>query len=170
MDLQLILTNDGGDLVKNPKDFGIVLGLENMPLLAMFGGNVEGSTPAQRLENQESLDWWGNNLLMPNDASIQFNSETERLLNNVTLNSAGRLLIEETIKNDLSFLNPFARIVVEVRILSVDRISILIKIIQNKSVFIWDLTNKGLVDGFKLVSGWADNYKIFDFSFDFSFE
>lgn len=172
MDVQVVLTNDGGDLVKNPKDLAMILGLENMPLLALFGGNVEASTPVQRLANQESFDWWGNNLLMASDPSIQFNSETERLLNNVALSSSGRLQIEETVKKDLAFLSPFADIKAEVKLVSVDRIAIGLKIEQKKIVFIWDVTNKGLTDAFKMVSspGAVGDDGIFDFSFGLEFE
>lgn len=172
MDLKLILTHDGGDLVKNPKDLAVVYGFENMPLIALFGGNVEESTPTTREPNAIALDWWGNNLLLPKNASRQFNSDTERLLNNVTLNSSGIVLIEEAIKRDLVFMNDFAKIQVQVRLVNVDRIAIGLKIEQKKIVYLWDKTNQELKDAFALVSSpaFSAGDGIFDDTFDFTFE
>lgn len=172
MDLKVILTNNGGDLVKNPKDLALVFGFENMPLLAMFGGNVEENTATERVANQAYQDWWGNNLLFPKNAIRQFNSDTERTINTVALNSSGILQIEEAIKRDLAFMTQFAKIQVQVRLTNVDRIAIGIKIEQKVLVYLWDNTNKELIDGFALISSpdFDAGDGIFDFSFDSSFE
>jgi hypothetical protein len=107
---------------------------------------------------------------MPKDAAIQFNSETERVLNTTPLNSSGRLKIEQAIKNDLKFMTDFAEVKVEVKIINVDRIAIGIKIIQQKFIYIWDVTNKELIDAEFLMSSGTLPYKIFDWTFDFTFE
>jgi len=90
IDALIIETGNGGDLLQQGNDMAIVEGFENMPYLAMFSGDG---------------DWWGNNLLFSNnDSSVFFSSQTERVMREVTLNSAGRIKIETAIKNDLAFL------------------------------------------------------------------
>lgn len=174
MDLKVIETLNGGDLVKNTKDLAVVEmteGLTNMPYLAMFGGNIEESTPDFRLSRRQYFDWWGNVLLLQNAPTSQFNSETERVLNSTPLTSAGRVLIEEAIKKDLSFLREIADVSVSVSIISDDRIAIGIKLNQNVNLYIWDATRSELEEqDFVIISSTAIKFKIFDDSFDLSFE
>lgn len=177
MDLEIVETNNGGDLVKNPKDLSVINGFQNMPYLALFGGNKDASTPLTRVKNEQAFDWWANSLLFTNDTSVQMNSETERALDNVALNSFGRGLIEKAVKKDLEFMKPFANVSVTVSIIGIDRILIGIKIIrldnleQRAFVYIWDATNKELTEKEGLINkGGGMTTKIFDFSFDFSFE
>jgi len=152
MDLEVVETGNGGDLVKNPKDLSVINGFQNMIYLALFGGNVEASTPLVRIENEQAFDWWGNNLFFPNDASVQMNSETERTLNNVALNSSGCVLIEKTVKKDLEFMSDFATVTQEVTIVSTDRVKIEIKAVKLDNlqervfIFIWDATDKELIE------------------------
>lgn len=178
MDIELVETNNGGDLVKNAKDLSIIDGFENFPYLAMFGGNVEESTPVTRFENQKAYDFWGNNLLWPGDSSIQFNSNTERALNTIPLTSEGRVLIEEAIQSDLEFMKPFANVIIKTEIIATDKIILGIRLlepdnIQRKDfVYIWDATNLELTNRENIDRSKATKVssKIFDFSFDDSFE
>lgn len=177
MDLQLVEKGDGGDLVKNPKDLGVIFGFENMPYLCLFGGNVKASTPVTRLANEQAFDFWGNNLLMPNNPSIQFNSDTERFIASVSLTSSSRIQIENVIKNDLESMNPFAIIKVNVSIIPQDKLLIGIQITKRDNldrkefIYIWDATMSELsyVPTFT-VTGSVVSVKIFDYTFDFSFE
>lgn len=120
---------NGGDLQMVGNDLAVVRGIENMPYLGMFGGNVEQVTK-NKVDEVESFDWWGNNLLMPANQSIQFNSITEKALNSTPLTSSGRVIIENAIKKDLQFLADSATIEVTVTIVSTDRINVKIKIAQ----------------------------------------
>lgn len=127
-DLALIETDgNGGDIQLRGNDLAVVNSIENMPYLAMFGGNVLQSSTAD--VNVDSKDWWGNKLLMTNDASIQFNSLTERVLNSTALTSGGRITIENAIKKDLEFFAPTSTVTVVVSIIATDRISVNIKIV-----------------------------------------
>ncbi len=151
MDVQVIESKgNGGDLVKTNKDIVTIEGLQNMPYIALFGGNVEASTPTERVESELAFDWWGNNLLLPNEPAPQFNSLTERTLQEVALNSAGRIQIEEAIRKDLDFMSEFATVSVSASIISTDRVEILIRIQEpdnledNSFVFIWDATEQEL--------------------------
>ena len=152
MDVLMQMTPNGGDLVfrwhsttgvYDLGDFVRTDSLDNMPLLALFGGNREQSTPTQRNVNEKYFDWWGNSLMLDNPEA-QFNSETERVMHSVALNSFGRVQIEEAIKRDLSFMKPFAQITVRTEILDQNILKINIKLIkpdnleEKEFIFIWD--------------------------------
>jgi len=148
-DLKIIETYDGGDLVLNGNDLQVIDGFQNMIYLALFGGNVEQSTK-QYNENEERFDFWANSLLMLDSPDIQYNSETERTLNEVSLNSRGRLLIEQSVKKDLEFMQDFGNIEVNVSIIQSDRVKINVIIKEpnelnsNEFNYIWGATENEL--------------------------
>lgn len=150
MDLKMIETGDGGDLVLLGNDLAQINGLQNMPYLGLFGGNVEASTSGPKIPDQQAFDWWGNNLLNPNQPAVQSNSTFERALSEIPLSSHGRLLLEQAVKKDLGFMSSFAGISVSASISVPDRIEVSIKIQEpnNKQstelVFIWDGTKSEL--------------------------
>lgn len=152
MDIHVVETGNGGDLIRVLKDIGLVYGFENMPYLAMFGGNIEASTPSKRLQSEQAFDWWGNSLLLPNNPSMQFNSLTERKLMQVPLTSSGRAEIEQAVKRDLDFMKPFASVKVVVSIIATDKLQIGITITQPNNLeqkeykYIWDGL-KGEIEG-----------------------
>lgn len=178
MDVELIETGNGGDVIKKPKDLSVIEGFENMPYLAMFGGNVEASTPSKRLSSEQAFDFWGNSII-GNDLSLQFNSLTERTLMQVSLNSQGREIIEQAVLKDLEFMKQFAVVSVIVKITATDRVLIGIQIQepdnlqQQQFVYIWDATKQELIDREFVVSGGGEipvGARIFGPEFDFSFE
>ncbi len=157
MDLAIIETGNGGELKIVGNDFAIQNGWGNMVYLAMFGGNVEAITgPVSPTEIRE--DYWANNLLFPNDSSVQYNSETERTLRDVALTSAGRVKVQQAVERDLKFMKDFADISVSVSIEGVDRVNITIKVREPEKskgttadqfrafIFIWDATAQELGD------------------------
>lgn len=152
MDLKLIETYNGGDLVKTTKDFQVIYGLGNMVYLSLFGGNVEANTPTLRLTGEQNKDFWGNELLFGEDSTLQFNSDTERALMEVPLTSAGRSLIEAAVIRDLKHLKDFARVGVSVSIIATDVVRIGVRLEEPDNlesrdfIFIWDATRGELVD------------------------
>ena len=148
-DLKIIESFDGGDLVLNGNDLQVIDGFQNMIYLALFGGNIEQSTK-QYNENEERFDYWANSLLMLDSPDIQYNSETERTLNEVALNSRGRLLIEQSVKKDLEFMQDFGNIDVNVSIVQNDRVKINVIIKEpnelnsNEFNYIWGATENEL--------------------------
>jgi len=144
MDLKVIETGNGGDITKNGSDLAMVFSFENMPYLALFGGNVEAVTQQKRLESEQAFDFWGNSLLFINDTSIQFNSLTEKTLQETPLTSSGRLIIENAIKADLEFMAPFAEVTVVTEIVATDQINIGIGIKkpdnleEKRFIYIWE--------------------------------
>jgi hypothetical protein len=155
-DLSIIETGNGGDLQLNGNDLAVVFGIENMPYLGMFGGNVEQSTTTEKLS--DAKDWWGNDLLMKSNPSIQFNSVVERTLNNTGLTSSGRVTIEEAIKKDLEFLAPQADIKVTVTITATDRIDINIRIGIDAVVKVVTANFKKISDGDWVISEFNDDF------------
>lgn len=150
MDLEIIENGDGGELVKNTNDLSVIFGFENMVYLALFGGNVEASTPSSRLATEQAFDFWANNLLDPQDTSIQFNSETERTLNEVSLTSSGRVIIQRAVEDDLAFMKDFATVKVNVSLVGLDSVQISVTILQpdnlqkQEIIFIWNATDQEL--------------------------
>lgn len=176
MDLAVVESNgNGGDFVRKTKDLLIVEGLENMPYLAMFGGNKDASTPVTRPEQEQAFDWFGNALLIGNQP-VQMNSETERILDKTALTSSGRQIIENAVKSDLSFMNAFAKVAVSVSIIATDIIKIFISLKEpeNKQakefVYIWDATKKELQDPYNVSNTPAPVDDIgFDYPLNFEF-
>lgn len=150
LDLLIEETLNGGDSVKIGNDLSVIYGFQNMPYLALFGGNPGFITPQNRLLNEQAFDYWGNSLFMFNQREVQFNSLTEYTLNNTVLNSNGRYIIEQAVISDLQFMTKFCIVSVSVVIPDVDRVNIGVRIQQpdnqeNKDyIFIWDATNKEL--------------------------
>jgi hypothetical protein len=148
-DIKIVETLNGGDAQLSGKDLALVEGFGNMPYIGMFGGNVKQST-GKRLETEQAFDWWGNLLLMGNTPDMQFNSETERTLMSVALNSQGRVLIEAAVKRDMAFMEDFAQVSVVVEIIANDKVQITIRLqepdnLQEREfIYIWDGTLRDL--------------------------
>lgn len=143
-------TGDGGDLILKGNDLSVINGFQNMPYLGTFGGNPDQSTTGPKNPDEKAFDYWGNYLFSPNQPKIQFNSLLEKKLTETTISSDGRVQIQRAVQKDLSFMNDFSVVTVEVSIASVDRILIYIKIQEpdnlqsNEFVYIWDGTKQEL--------------------------
>lgn len=110
IDLKFLETGNGGDLRLKANDLVGCYGYENMPYLGMFGGR----------------DFWGNALLFDGNAAQAFVDTTEAALEDNPLNSGGRILIENAMKNDLQFLlelSPGAELIIQTEIAAVDRLN-----------------------------------------------
>ncbi len=158
-DIAILETGNGGDGLIQGNDFVMVFGIENMPYLAMFGGNP-GFISKNKVTAEQSFDYWGNNLLMPNNQDIQFNSLLEQKLKTVALNSSGRIQIEDAIRKDLLFLSSVATVTVKAVIESTDRIRIEIRIVQNNGI-----TKVKIVNFRKVADG---DFVFLDFNDDFN--
>ena len=123
-DIHLFETGSGGDFAIVNNDLLMGESLYQQIYLALFGGNIEASTKPSYLASEERFDYWGNSLIWKDAKTKQFNSETERTLGNVALNSSGRLSILQAVNNDLDYLKGVVDFTVEVGIESVSRISI----------------------------------------------
>jgi len=109
-DIALYQTNDGGDILLRGSDMVTTSTVDNMIFMALFGGN----------------DFWGNTMIDEGNG-VTFNSLTEKTLNEVTLNSSGRIKIQEAVIKDLAFLKqeyPTTTISVSVSIENANRVGI----------------------------------------------
>src|ERR1035437_6431745 len=86
MDILIQEQGSGGEVLIRNSDVVMVDGRENEPYIGNFGGD----------------DWFGNDLFLQGDQ--KFTAQTEMVLLTTPLNSAGRILIESTIKSDLEFM------------------------------------------------------------------
>ena len=124
-DLLIYETGNGGDLALLGEDISTTSNITNLVYLALFGGNVEENTTEETILQLTREDWWGNELF-----NLDFNSNTERTLQNVTLNSAGIRKIEDAVKKDLLFLNEIGTTEVNVSLISHTKVRIFVKFIQ----------------------------------------
>lgn len=143
-DLSIEDTTRGGDFEFYRSDFVLTAGLRNNVYLSLFGGNIEQSSNKEFRTGEERFDWWGNQLFFEGDLDRQFNSETEKTLTEVAVDSAGRSVIEAAVLRDLQSLNSVADIEVEVTLESIDRIKIKISVIERTTdvatefEYLWD--------------------------------
>lgn len=150
-DLAIYETGNGGDLLINNNDLSSVEILIHQVYLCLFGGNVEASTRGNELKSEKRDDWWANSLIFKNNQTKQFNSETERVLNSVVLNSSGRIKIESAVKQDLKNFNEIVSLKIDVSIPSPERVDIYIALNEKKNKeqkilqFIWDNAKKEII-------------------------
>lgn len=129
-DILLYESGDGGEMSIQSNDLALAETLYMQVYLAMFGGNVEENTKTSYLNTEERFDWWGNTLFFDDEKSKQFNSNTERTLKNVSLNSSGRLEIIRAMNEDLSYLGDVLDYNVNVELQDVNKIRLIIQFTQ----------------------------------------
>ena len=148
-DVSVFDNGNGGDWQNSTNDIVLVNSLWSQPYLAMFGGNIEQSTPVSEddLEGRiERFDWWGNSIGFPDDPVQQFNSVTERTLNTVSMSNEGIQEVQKAVLEDLTYLSPIAEVEAVVTLDDAQRIRIAIRLIEpgnldeRNFVFLWDGT------------------------------
>lgn len=150
-DINVFESGSGGELAIISNDIGTSEKLYQTIYLALFGGNIEASTRGDEIDGQERFDWWGNSLIFETRQSKQFNSETERVLDSVVLNSVGRLRIQSAVENDLSFIRNIVNFNVNIVILDTNKasINIILESLGTQSdmqlQFIWDNAKNELI-------------------------
>lgn len=150
-DILLYENGDGGEILVLNNDVSLVESLYQQVYLALFGGNIEANTTGSETETQERQDWWGNSLFFPDESSKQFNSNTERVLDNVVLNTSGRIEIQRAVEDDLKYLSSVATITVNVYIISENRVEIRVFLQRPNALedklfqFIWDNAEKEII-------------------------
>lgn len=143
-DLHIFESGNGGELALLSGDLVLSESLYQVIYISLFGGNVKASTLGNEIESQERFDYWANELIFNNKPNKQFNSLTERTLNEVVLNSSGRLKIKSAVEQDLSFLRNIVDLTVNIVILDTNKVEIglILESIPNQSnrqfQFVWD--------------------------------
>ena len=145
-DLKVIETGTGGDVVNLGNDLAVTKSVQTMIYLCLFGGNVDG-------------EFWANKLLMKSFPSQQFISLTEKTLNTTALDSAGRVIIENAVIEDLKFLNTIFTIFVKVKLPNIDHVTIEITLTKIDSA-----QEANLIINLKKTS--VGDFSIYDFDFN----
>lgn len=133
-DIMLYQTGSGGDMAVLNND--LVLGdvMFQQVHLALFGGNVKANTESSYIDTEERFDYWGNSLIWGNSKPEQFNSNTERTLRNVVLNSSGRLAILQAVNTDLEAIKGFVNYTASVSLVSTNSVKIAIELSSKTNV------------------------------------
>lgn len=129
-DILLYERGDGGEMAILSNDLVLVESFLQQAYIALFGGNVEVNTLGNELTSEQRFDYWANQLIWADNSIKQFNSNTERVLGNVVLNSAGRLKILDAVELDLAYLKSMSDFNVNINILDTNKVEI--KIIFTK--------------------------------------
>lgn len=150
-DLHLFESGSGGDFEIINNDLSLSETIFQSIYISLFGGNIETSTLGNEVAGQERYDYWGNSLLFSENKNKQFNSETERVLDNIVLNSSGRLQVKQAVENDLIYLKNIAIYSVDIFILSRNslKISISLTSLSNQATtllaFIFDNASNEII-------------------------
>lgn len=171
MDIGLYETYNGGDISIQNNDIATTSALWCQIYIALFGGNLKSST-FDNIEG-ERFDYWANFFIADEDE--QFNSTTERILNETPITSSGLLTIQQTVENDLGFLSKLGEVTIDVSSPKLDTVEILIKIQEpdevtdNQYKIIWDATRSAEIvgvgdstEGGTVVSGWILRNGVWD--------
>ncbi len=126
MDVAIVETGNGGDAVLLGNDVQLVFNGENNIYLGLFGGNKE-EVSGSRVEGAQAFDYWGNILFDLTSPSVQLNSTTEKAFQEIPLTSAGRVIIENSMKSDLKFMTDFGSVEISTEIVATDRLDTIIK-------------------------------------------
>lgn len=132
-DLLLYESGSGGQIAILNNDLALNEVLYNQFYLALFGGNYEASTTGNEINAQGRKDYWANSLLFADNPIKQFNSKTERLLDEIVLTSSGRLEIESAVNEDLAYLKSLMDFTVNVSFDSVNKVLIYVKFSEKSS-------------------------------------
>ena len=132
-DINLHESGSGGEISIINNDLVLGEALFQQVYLALFGGNLEASTRGDELITEIRQDWWGNSVFFGENPNKQFNSLTEKALNEVVLNSSGRLTIINAINEDLDYLRSVVNFTIDVIFSDYNTIKIMIKFEQTQT-------------------------------------
>lgn len=141
--------NGGAIFIKN-KAIQHTNTLNTQAYLLMFGGNKEASTKKDYSTNELRMDWWGNDI--NKNPSDWINSETERVLTGITINSQSTTKITNAIKKDLRKLEAFGEVDIQVIYPNRNTVKITITLTEktNKTtsnlILVWDSTKNEVIE------------------------
>lgn len=136
---------NGGQLAFRNNDIMTTTSLSIQAYLAMFSGNVEADTKSLSDVVELHYDWWGNDKLKQSTTWV--NSNTERILTGIALNSQSLEKIKQAIEKDTQFLSQYGTVIITVIIVSLSRVKITIETNQDDNMsLIWDSTKNEIIE------------------------
>lgn len=126
-DVDLILEENGGDVIVSGGDLLVGNGLTTAAVLSLFGGNFADDN----LPGSDGLQFWGNRI--GNDPQEALRSETQKLLEGIPATSANLLRVQDAVVRDLSWLIPsiVSKLSVTIALTGVKRVLITIDLTVN---------------------------------------
>jgi phage gp46-like protein len=126
-DVDLILEENGGDLILSGGDVLIGNGLTSAAILSLFGGNFQDSN----LPGTDSLQFWGNRI--GEDPNESLRSETQKLLESIPATSENLLRVQDAVVRDLTWLigDIVSNLSVTISLIAVKRVLITIDLTVN---------------------------------------
>lgn len=159
MDILILENGNGGDAQLKGNDLAMCFGIENMPYLALFGGNKGYPTTINKPE--QSFDYWANSIDVFSDPNIQFNSLTENGFDTIPLTSSGRVQLENVMKKDLAFFDKLnVKYKVTVTIVATDRIDTIIEIFDGNDRPVLIINFRKTSDGDFVFADFNDDFKV----------
>ena len=124
-DINLHESGSGGEMAIISNDLLMGETLYMQVYLALFGGNVEAVTRGDEIVSELRSDYWANPLFFSVQPNKQFNSLTEKTIQEIVFNSSGRLRLLDVINQDLSYLSDLLDYEIEVEFTSIYHIRIM---------------------------------------------
>lgn len=125
-DINLHESGSGGEIAIVSNDLLMSEMLYQQVYLALFGGNIESNTKNDVLRGEERFDYWANSLVWQTQPTRQFNSNTERTIQNIVLNSSGRLELLRAVNDDLQYLSNLLNFTVDVQFVDSNKVRIIV--------------------------------------------
>jgi len=138
-DVLLFQTNDGGNITVENGVTEMSPGLETMAYLCMFGGNEDDDGRADN-----PFNWWGN--INENEPSKQYRSETQHLLQSLSVTTGNLRKIEDAVNRDLA-------VFIEQKIATSISVAVIIPALNTVSITI-NIEARGEETSFEFVENW----------------
>lgn len=140
---------NGGQLYNKNNDLATTQSLNTLVYLALFSGNIEESTVRDNIIGELNNDWWGND--RNSLSSTWINSETERILRGIELNSSSLYEIEQAVKQDTKKLQEYGTVNIDIEIIGINKVKISVNIEQPgrknpRLELIWDNTRNEIIE------------------------
>lgn len=126
-DPDLILEENGGNLILSGGDLLVGNGLTSAAILSLWGGNLDDDG----LPGSDAVQYWGNRI--GRNPQEWLRSETQKLLTSIPATSGNLLRVQDAVVRDLSWMIPdlVSEMSVEIALTGVKRINITIDLTVN---------------------------------------
>jgi hypothetical protein len=148
LNFTLYENGNGGQLILANNEILHTRSLATLAYLKMFGGSVEANTVIDNPEASLRFDWWGNDPAQNSGSWI--NSNTERTLQGIPLNTANLFVIKKAVEKDVEILKKYGDVTVSVTYPEINQVKIVVTITEQPNeasslAIIWDASRNEVV-------------------------